>query len=174
MILAVPETDTNCAVSWRSKPGSFVSLMSLYESNYIRLGWLIPNLAGIDRASVSHVDDDCPLHLHIDERGPYTTTLTLTYIFEDADAGRVADPDLQIRVYHDARLAEVQACARWHRHSILESIRSDLARALGDRWLRNVMLNKWLEYCVERGHRFMPLSGSTLSDSAASASNPTR
>ena len=88
MILAVPETDTNCAVSWRSKPGSFVSLMSLYESNYIRLGWLIPNLSGIAGASVSTVSDDCPLHLHVDDRSPYTTTLTLTYIFED-EAGRI-------------------------------------------------------------------------------------
>jgi uncharacterized protein len=167
MILAVAETDTNCAVSWRSKPGSFVSLMSLYESNYIRLGWLIPNLSQIDGASVSNVERDCPLHLRVDERCPYTTTLTLTYLFEDAEGGRIADPDLQIRVYHDARLAEVQACARWHRHSVLESIRSDLARALGDRWLRNVMLNKWLDYCVERGHRFAP----ALATSSTAASS---
>ena len=25
---------------------------------------------------------------------------------------------------------------------------------LGRRWARNVLLNKWLEYCAERGHRF--------------------
>ena len=89
----------------------------------------------------------------VDERSRYTTTLRLTYVFDDAGAP-LADPDLQIRVYHDARLAEVQACARWHRHAMLESMRSHLARELGDRWLRNVMLNKWLDYCVERGHRF--------------------
>jgi uncharacterized protein YqiB (DUF1249 family) len=146
----------NCAVSWRARPGSFVSLMSLYESNYIRLGWLIPRLDELQGSFVSHVAGDCPLHLAVEERSRYTTTLRLTYIFDDP-AGPVADPDLQIRVYHDARLAEVQACARWHRHSLLESLRSQLARALGDRWLRNVMLNKWLDYCVERGHRFPQL-----------------
>ena len=27
-------------------------------------------------------------------------------------------------------------------------------RELDQRWARNMMLNKWLEYCVERGHRF--------------------
>ena len=27
-------------------------------------------------------------------------------------------------------------------------------RVLGRRWARNVLLNKWLEYCAERGHRF--------------------
>jgi len=103
------------------------------------------------------------LHVMIEDRSRYTTTLTLTYIFaaparpaaDNLPAAALRDPDLQIRVYHDARLAEVQSCARWHRHEVLESIRSECARALGDRWLRNVMLNKWLDYCVERGHRFV-------------------
>ncbi|WP_184330065.1 DUF1249 domain-containing protein [Povalibacter uvarum] len=153
MNVAELPTDTDCAVSWRARPASFVSLMSLYESNYIRLGWLIEDLSAVEGRLISAVDGDCPLHLKVEERSRYTTTVTLTYIFEQEMAS-LADPDLQIRVYHDARLAEVQSCARWHRHAILESIRSGLARALGERWLRNVMLNKWLDYCVERGHRF--------------------
>jgi uncharacterized protein YqiB (DUF1249 family) len=153
MNVAELPTDTDCAVSWRAKPASFVSLMSLYESNYIRLGWLIEDLSAVEGRLISAVDGDCPLHLKVEERSRYTTTVTLTYIFEQ-EMTSLADPDLQIRVYHDARLAEVQSCARWHRHAILESIRSGLARALGERWLRNVMLNKWLDYCVERGHRF--------------------
>lgn len=165
MIVADLPTDTHCAVSWRARPASFVSLMSLYESNYIRLGWLIHDLAALRGTAVSTVDGDCPLHLIIDERSRYTTTLTLTYVFDGAVDGKsapVSDPDLQIRVYHDARLAEVQSCARWHRHAMLESIRSELARDLGDRWLRNVMLNKWLDYCVERGHRFSPQAARSL------------
>lgn len=155
MMSDVRETDTNCAVSWRARPGSFVSLMSLYESNYIRLRWLVPQLDEMSGSGVSDVGDECPLYLEICERSRYTTTLSLTYVFEDA-SGTLRDPDLQVRIYHDARLAEVQACARWHRHSLLSAIRSQLARDLGDRWLRNVMLNKWLDYCVERGHRFLP------------------
>lgn len=151
MMLAELQTDTDCAVSWRSRPASFVSLMSLYESNYIRLGWLITDLASVADSAVSTVQGDCPLQLTVEERSRYTTTLLLTYVF---DGVPTTDPDLQIRVYHDARLAEVQSCAHWHRHATLESIRSELARELGDRWLRNVMLNKWLDYCVERGHRF--------------------
>lgn len=155
MIAAALENDTYCAVSWRARPGSFVSLMSLYESNYIRLARLVPNLRAVEGSLVSVARDDCPLHLSVVEHSRYTTTFSLTYLFEDAAGnGVTADPDLQIRVYHDARLAEVQSCARWHRHQAIESIRSELARNLGDRWLRNMMLNKWLDYCIERGHRF--------------------
>lgn len=153
MLVEAYASDTNCAVSWRARPGSFVSLMSLYESNYIRLAWLAPDLHAIEQPLISNVAGDCPLYLAVDERSRYTTTLRLTYVFDGAE-GPLADPDLQIRVYHDARLAEVQSCARWHKHPLLESLRSRLAGQLGDRWLRNVMLNKWLDYCVERGHSF--------------------
>lgn len=153
MLLDAFESDTNCSASWRARPGSFVSLMSLYESNYIRLAWLVPDLHTVQGAQTSQVAGDCPLHLEVAERSRYTTTLRLTYIFDEAGEP-LADPDLMIRVYHDARLAEVQACARWHRHSLLESLRSQLVQQLGERWLRNIMLNKWLDYCVERGHRF--------------------
>jgi uncharacterized protein YqiB (DUF1249 family) len=157
MSIDVTASDVNCPVSWRARPGSFVSLMSLYESNYIRLAWLVPNLEAAADTQVSVVEGDCPLHLSIEERSRYTTTLRLTYMFDD-EGDALADPDLLIRVYRDARLAEVQACARWHRHAVLETLRSQLARDLGDRWLRNVMLNKWLDYCVERGHYFPALA----------------
>lgn len=162
MIVARKQSDTNCLVSWRARPSSFVSLMSLYESNYIRLGWLIPQPHSIQTTAISRVAGDCPLHVRIEERSRYTTTLTLTYVFDEpvSEPAKLRDPDLQIRVYHDARLAEVQSCARWHRHEVLKSIRSGFARSLGDRWLRNVMLNKWLDYCVERGHRFDAQSSS--------------
>jgi uncharacterized protein YqiB (DUF1249 family) len=153
MLVEAFQTDTNCTVSWRDRPGSFVSLMTLYESNYIRLAWLVPNLDSIESQQISMVESDCPLYLGIEDRSRYTTTLRLTYVF-DEQGESVADPDLRVRIYHDAHLAEARSCARWHRHSMLESIRSQLARDLSDRWQRNIMLNKWLDYCVERGHRF--------------------
>jgi uncharacterized protein len=146
-------SDEMLQVSWRSKPGSFVSLMTLYESNYVRLGWLAPNLHAFQGEFISDVPDDCRLYLRIEDRGPYTTTFTLTYLFE-TPAGEIADPDLQVRVYHDAKLAEVLYSAGWHRHELLQSIRSGLRTQMSERWLRNMMLNKWLDYCVERKHRF--------------------
>jgi len=32
-----------------------------------------------------------------------------------------------------------------------------VSASLGERWLRNMLLNKWLDYCVDRGHRFAAL-----------------
>jgi uncharacterized protein len=133
---------------------SFVGLMTLYESNYIRLRGLIGDVRSLAGRIVSSAPSDCDLHLEVVEHSPYTSVLRLTYVFFDDAAGQVADPDLEVRVYHDARLAEASRCARWVRHPGLESIRSSLSMGLGERWLRNMLLNKWLDYCVDRGHRF--------------------
>jgi uncharacterized protein YqiB (DUF1249 family) len=36
---------------------------------------------------------------------------------------------------------------------VLRDWRAAAGAALDERWARNMMLNKWLEYCLERGHR---------------------
>ncbi len=105
--------------------------MALYESNYVRLGWLARDLAALGPVAVSAVAGDCELRLEIIERSRYTTSLELTY-------PPIALPQLRVRVYHDAHLAEAQG----------------EGGAAAGRWSRNMLLNKWLEYCVERGHRF--------------------
>jgi uncharacterized protein YqiB (DUF1249 family) len=146
-------SDTMCVVSWRARPVSFVSLMTLYESNYIRLRALVREPDALTGEQVSRVPSDCDLHLAVVERSRYTSVLRLTYLFEDAD-GVVAEPDLELRVYHDARLVEACRCARWQRHPGLASLQSGLSSTLGERWRRNMLLNKWLDYCADRGHRF--------------------
>lgn len=149
--------DSWCRASWQSRPGTFVSLMTLYESNYIRLHQLLGSLDNLPDQHISTPDNDCALHLLVDERSRYTTTFTLTYRFLEVDT-EIADPDLQIRVYHDARLGEALRCNRWHRHPMFRDFQSALQREMDERWQRNMMLNKWLEYCLDRGHDFSAAS----------------
>jgi uncharacterized protein YqiB (DUF1249 family) len=146
--------DSLCVTSWRARPVSFVSLMTLYESNYIRLRGLLGDVRALAGRAVSRVGGDLDLHVEALEHNPYTTILRLTYLFDDSGT-TVADPDLEVRVYHDARVAEASRCGRWVRHPGLAGLRSGLPSALGERWLRNMLLNKWLDYCAERGHRLL-------------------
>ena len=127
--------DSQCVTSWHARPVSFVSLMTLYESNYIRLRRLAGDVRMLSGRLLSSAPRECDLHLTVVEHSRYTSILRLTYLFQDA-SGPVADPDLELRVYHDARLAEASGCGR------------------GERWLRNMMLNKWLDYCTDCGHDF--------------------
>jgi uncharacterized protein YqiB (DUF1249 family) len=153
MTTSVLANDSFCTASWRSRPGDFVSLMTLYESNYVRLKQLADNVFALADAQVSTTVGDCPLHLRVVERSPYTITLTMTYEFVE-QSKTVADPDLLVRVYRDAKLAEALGTPRWQRHAVLNEWRNRLGRRLDARWQRNMMLNKWLEYCADRGHRF--------------------
>jgi uncharacterized protein YqiB (DUF1249 family) len=102
---------------------------------------------------VSQSVDDCDLHLIPVELSRYTSVFRLTYVFECSDS-EVRDPDLEVCVYHDARLAEVRSFPGFQRHAQLAKLQSGLKRELDQRWMRNMMLNKWLEYCAERGHHF--------------------
>ncbi len=133
------------------KPRSFVGLMSLYESNYLRLLHLVPELERLDGCFRSRVAGDCDLHLEILERERYTVTMALTYYF-DADTGRVADPDMLVRVYLDGQLAEAMSLGSNHRHVQFRRLFLAHEKELGERWTRNVILNKWLEYLLDQGH----------------------
>jgi uncharacterized protein YqiB (DUF1249 family) len=153
-------SDALTLVSWRSRPRSFVSLMSLYESNYVRLASLAGELRHLPDRVVSSVKDDCDLRLTVAERSPYTTSLELTYLFTGQEISTY--PDMRVRVYHDARLVEAQEWAPERplqrastpEHEVLRRLRGAAERELDQRWARNTMLNKWLEYCIDRGHGF--------------------
>ena len=146
-------SDSLCSISWRARPRSFVSLMTLYESNFIRLGWLAPDLRRLSGSMTSEVPGEPALELSVVEQCRYTTALQMTYVFDDGGSD-VREPGLEIRVYHDARLAEACGSGAGPSHPRLRSLAAAVAPDRGRRWSCNMLLNKWLEYCVGSGHRF--------------------
>lgn len=133
------------------KPRSFVGLMALYESNFLRLLRLIPEVDRLDGCFRSRVAGDCDLHIAILQRSRYTVTLSLTYHLE-TDDGLLIDPDMTIRVYLDGQLAEVMGIGAKQRHVALRELVREHRRELDRRWQRNIILNKWLEYLSDQGH----------------------
>jgi uncharacterized protein YqiB (DUF1249 family) len=144
-----------CAIG----PGSFGGLMALYESNFIKF-YALAELVGEHKDScyLSVTSADCDLYLMVDSVAKYTRVLRMTYLFESDESddhnGPVADPDLGIRLYLDARMAEVVGWADHHRHVVLNDLERRFKRELDRRWARNMMLSKWLDYLLEMGHSF--------------------
>lgn len=134
-----------------AKPRSFVGLMALYESNYLRLLRLLPELDRLDGCFRSRVAGDCDLHVEILEHSRYTVTLSLTYHFE-TDDGLLMDPDMTVRAYLDGQQAEVLGIGRHQRHPTLRRLVREHRAELDRRWRVNVVLNKWLDYLSEQGH----------------------
>ena len=133
------------------KPRSFVGLMALYESNYLRLLRLLPDLEQLDGCFRSRVAGNCDLYLEVLERCRYTVTLSLTYHLE-TDDGLILDPDITVRAYLDGRLAEAMMVGNRQRHMVLRKFLDEHKRELDLRWRRNIVLNKWLEYLSDQGH----------------------
>jgi uncharacterized protein YqiB (DUF1249 family) len=143
--------------TWRAKPRSFVALMQLYESNYLRLRRLCGDPALLCDERLSTVAGGCDLRLTVLERSAYTLTLRLTHLFDAGSPSQVAAvsyPDAQLRVYCDARLVQAQQCAGESVLCSLPASRTVADRTLQQCWARNIMLNKWLEYCLDLGHGF--------------------
>lgn len=130
----------------------FVSLMDLYEHNYIRLRKLIPDVNAVQRQCVSRVHGCMSLYLEVVERSRYTSTIRMTYHFADAE-GVHAEPDLRVRIYHDAGLVEVMGGHLRHGREKLDILPADAKR---QKWRLNRFLFKWLGYCLHLGHRFSP------------------
>ena len=125
--------------------------MAMYESNFLRLLNLVPDLHQLDGCYRSRVAGDIPLHFDVLERERYTLTLAMTYYFE-TDNGTVADPDMLVRVYLDGQQAEAVSLRSSHRHVGLQRLCRAHSHELNERWTRNVVFNKWLEYLLDQGH----------------------
>jgi uncharacterized protein YqiB (DUF1249 family) len=96
-------------------PNRLGQLMDRYADNYWRLVRLFPLLDLAPGHYRSLASDGIELQLEVIERHSYTLELRLTYGLVDPISGR-RDPSAMVRVYTDARLAEVTHCEvsqRW-------------------------------------------------------------
>jgi uncharacterized protein YqiB (DUF1249 family) len=133
------------------RPKSFVGLMALYESNFLRLLRILPDIDRLDGCFRSRVAGDCDLYVEIIETSRYTVTLSLTYQLA-TDDGVLVDPDMMVRVYLDGQQAEVLAIGEAQRHAALRRLAFEQREELDRRWRCNIILNKWLEYLSDQGH----------------------
>lgn len=126
--------------------------MEIYECSYIRLRNLVHDIDLLSESNVSKAEKALDLTMRVVERCKFTSTLNLTYHFDDE--GTFPAPDMTLRIYHDAQLAEVIACGRrrGHRQAIYNRMYNRYT--LLEKWRMNRFLQKWLGYCLLQGHGF--------------------
>lgn len=127
-------------------------LQHLCESNYQKLLRLAPELCAIDDIATARVAGKPPLTLRMLERPPYTLTLEFHQCLGTEQSG-VPINDLRVRVYLDARVAEIcnpgdlpdtgtgASPEHWPEY-------------LQKKWFWNYFLDRWLSYCLQSGYRF--------------------
>ncbi len=128
-------------------------LRRLNETNYHLLVRLVPGIRAIHQSALSAVDDCVDLHLRILEHSRYTTTFALTCYLGVGDAW-VSVPDLWIRMYHDAKVAEAIARRDGSSPANHKTFTWNQALDTDIKWKLNHFMERWLRDCLQRGHCF--------------------
>jgi uncharacterized protein YqiB (DUF1249 family) len=147
------------------EPRGFVSLMDLYENNFLRFKKLVPDLNSLGEHAYSRLNGCMGLHISVLDRSRYTTTIRMTYHYTEGSL-LYAEPDLRLRVYHDACLVEVLSGHLKHGRQKLEHLPSD---AKIEKWKLNRFLYKWLGFCLHQGHQFRTEPGTGFNISATTS-----
>ena len=131
----------------RTKTTLLQTLPKVYEVNYGRLSHLIPNLRERHGTFSVPLDDITHLSVEILEQHQYTTLLSL---IQQPTRHSVWVPELhmKIRIYHDARCAEVisyQHCGRFRASYPYPN--RDMYQPLEKRQV-NLFFHDWLHHCL--------------------------
>ncbi|TAN50641.1 MAG: DUF1249 domain-containing protein [Methylococcaceae bacterium] len=132
-------------------------LQHVCETNYFKLLRLLPDLQGVEQAVLE--GDKCgqpALHIRLLERTPYTVTVELSHVFA---AGAVMEPAVQVRVFLDAKLAEVLSTAATPPARTALPKNPPAVAVLDYKWRLNYFLEKWLDHCLRHGYRMTEARG---------------
>ena len=143
-------------VSFQQKHSLFLRpklkrLQDLQTEIFRQLQLLIPDQIAHYDSFISKMPGSPLLRMDILERHPYTHFMRLTYEFNDKD-NREISPDAHIRIYNDARMAEVTSFNpdqgfKRHSHPLFPQY-----QVFQRSWRQNQALDKWLGYLLHQGH----------------------
>ena len=135
------------------KPNSFIGLMTLYESNYLRLLDLIPNIKDLEGSYIGNTADENDILFVVNEKTKYTISFSMSYIFED-NLGIEFEPNLKVNIYLDGKLAQVMSLNKDQNSTALNKIAHSHNKFIDFLWRKNMIFNKWLEHIVDKGYYF--------------------
>lgn len=130
----------------------FAAHMAECEVNYVRLCKLLADMEQRDRWCFGLQLPDgglAELVATVTERSKYTTTLVLQQkgLLHWLDGYRMS-----VRIYHDARMAEVLACQRGRHFAGRYAYPNDRMYQQDEKAQLNRQLGEWLAHCLQYGH----------------------
>lgn len=128
-----------------------VGQQALSEHNYARLLMLMPDWQCVDefRYRVSYGEHEALLYLTIRQRCPYTTIIDAKH---QADWGaRLAPPIMQVRLYHDVRMAEVTSVFKQAGVAARYEYPNQCMHLPDEKSQWNLFLADWLRHCIAGG-----------------------
>ncbi|MEH6626124.1 MAG: DUF1249 domain-containing protein [Motiliproteus sp.] len=126
--------------------------MACCDTNYLRLMKLMPDIDHCDQRCfhITWRQHRATVELHVEERFTYTTTLRIEQCYDNQHW--IQMPGLIVRVYHDARMAEV--ISRQQRRQFRGSYiyPNKQMHQPDEKAQLNQYLGEWLNQCLTHGH----------------------
>ncbi|HSC83275.1 MAG TPA: DUF1249 domain-containing protein [Pseudomonas sp.] len=135
-----------------------VELQSACAANYVRLLRLLPDMReDTSERRVAMSQGDLLLGvlvLQVLECSPYTTTLRIS---QEHSLSWLPVPKLEVRVYHDARMAEVVSAENARRLRSIYQYPNAAMHQPDEKTQLNLFLGEWLSHCLACGHELAPV-----------------
>ncbi len=134
-------------------------LHQLFESNYLKLLRLIPQLHCIQSSNITaQVLNKPALKLVVVEKSTHTLTVQLIFCSDNGEIELIdTDTSLNIRIYLDTKSAEVITTT----NNLLSIPAKNYPKAALDaKWPDNYLLDKWLSHCLSQGYKLQERSNS--------------
>lgn len=135
-----------------------LELQSACEANYARLMRLLPDMRNqpdTRRVAMSQGDRLLGvLVLKVTETCPYTTTVQIS---QQDCLPWLPVPQMDVRVYHDARMAEVISAEHARRFRGIYSYPNAQMHQPDEKNQLNLFLGEWLGHCLACGHELEPV-----------------
>lgn len=135
-----------------------LELQAACDANYLRLQRLLPDMRSRaeDRRVALSMGDRLlgVLVLEVRETCPYTTTLQVR---QEHGMPWLPVPQLDVRVYHDARMAEVVSAQNARQLRSRYVYPNAQMHHPDEKAQLNLFLGEWLAHCLACGHELRPL-----------------
>lgn len=135
-----------------------LELQAACEANYLRLMRLLPQMRTSDEARrIAMSQGDRLLGiivLQVLESCPYTSTVRVT---QEHCLPWLPVPQMEVRVYHDARMAEVTRAENARRFRGIYAYPNAQMHQPDEKTQLNLFLGEWLGHCLACGHELAPV-----------------
>ena len=142
--------------------------MAECEANYARIMQLLPDMDRVDQRKFGielNGSGTAQFQIVVKERCKYTTMIDINSLPVSSskphlwDKSRLAAPYFSLRVYHDARMAEVVAYNRHQRLRPSYDYPNDKMYQRDEKAQLNTFLGEWLSHCLQYGYELaaMPI-----------------
>lgn len=124
------------------------SILATCENNYACALKLLPDCDSEDLSYEFKINDELRYKVRIIDSTRYTSTLHMSQLANNTP--EFLRPSMEIRLYHDAKVAEVLCCQRVSRLKPTYEYPNLNMYLRNEKQMVNVFLAEWLHFCLEQ------------------------